>query len=662
MSSSRRRTYFGCGIALMLLLSGSIAAAQDVVQSFAATQTTNPVQAFATLDRDGDRLLELAEFSAHFNAADAARAKRDFLLFDLDRDERLNAIEFRTVPSIVSAERRGAIPDPIEAVVEKFVAVLDAHFVEWQTDKTAKVSVLEFNKQLSLALGMPQELKLQPTGLTSGWTVNRSMARLRLEMLLGVCRFDGQLLRLPNGRVVNEQLFRHINRGGNGPLHRDEFWTRSIPSELSRKAFESGDTNRDSSLAFDEWAKLPGLGWVDPIEDFLKLDQNFDGRVDPAELKAGTPAKQQSLTTNVFPGFDTDRDGVLSLDEYRLTMLALPVVPWPRAGQIRDPAGAARLGFRDFASTDTARNHGLLCWWCFQRLDLNSNAVLETDEFEFRLWQRDELFSLNADGSGWKSLMQLEPRGRIGSPCVSPDGKLIAFDFCPAIGHQFGVMLVGSDGQQPRELCAGERPSWSPDGRFLTCSREGKFQGRWINGLWRVQIDNQSDQLLCPIYHRGGSWSPDGRKIAFQSGVREVSCFDLEGELANVIVPAIDKQGWVESDFAWSPDGTQICFGRGGRDAVSELVIVNSLGAELGFKVRAAFPGASGSSFAWHPQGDRIVFSVLCPERELPQLYELNPQTDEAPKLVLGQDPTRRNKDASWTPDGKQLIVTSGEY
>ncbi len=661
MSLKRGRMNFGCWIAV-LLLSGSLAGAQDAAQSLAATQTANPVETFAKLDRDGDRLLELAEFSAHFDAAHAARAKRDFLLFDRDRDERLSAIEFRTLPSIVSAERRGAISDPMDAVVEKFVAVLDAHYVEWKTNKNSKVSVLAFNRQLSAALGTPHDLKVQMTGQTSSWIVNRSTARLRLEILLGVCRYDGQLLRLPNGRVVIEQLFRHINQGCNGPLKLDEFWTRTIPKELSRETFVSGDTNRDNNLAFDEWAKLPGLGWVDPIEDFLKLDQNFDGRVDPAELKAGTPAKQQSLTTNVFPGFDTDRDGVLSLDEYLLTMLAQPNVAWPRAGAIRDPAGGARLKFTDFASHGMNRDHGLLPWWCFQRLDLNGNSVLEPDEFEFRLWQRDELFSLNADGSGWKSLMQIEPRGRIGSPTVSPDGKLIAFDFCPIFTGQTGVMLVGSDGRQLGDLCVGVHPSWSPDGRFLTCSREGKFQGRWIMGLWRTQADGMTHEFLCPVRDPGGAWSPDGRKIAIKSGIREVSCFDLETGRAEVIVPAIDKEGWVRSDFAWSPDSTRICIARVRPDRVEELVIVNSLGAELGFEVRAAFLSLGSSAFAWHPHGERLVFSALCPERELPQLYEVNPQTDEAPKLVLGQDPTRRNKDACWTPDGKQLIVTSGEY
>jgi hypothetical protein len=44
------------------------------------------------------------------------------------------------------------------------------------------------------------------------------------------------------------------------------------------------------------------------------------------------------------------------------------------------------------------------------------------------------------------------------------------------------------------------------------------------------------------------------------------------------------------------------------------------------------------------------------------QLYEFNPTTDAAPVLMKGQDPKRNNTDACWTPDGKRLIVVSGDY
>jgi len=44
------------------------------------------------------------------------------------------------------------------------------------------------------------------------------------------------------------------------------------------------------------------------------------------------------------------------------------------------------------------------------------------------------------------------------------------------------------------------------------------------------------------------------------------------------------------------------------------------------------------------------------------QLYEFDPDTDDPPRLMTGQDPERNNEDACWTPDGRQLIVVSGDF
>ena len=51
-----------------------------------------------------------------------------------------------------------------------------------------------------------------------------------------------------------------------------------------------------------------------------------------------------------------------------------------------------------------------------------------------------------------------------------------------------------------------------------------------------------------------------------------------------------------------------------------------------------------------------VIFAMTCPERGFVQLYEFNPGTDATPTLVEGQDKTRNNTDACWTPDGKNLL------
>jgi hypothetical protein len=53
---------------------------------------------------------------------------------------------------------------------------------------------------------------------------------------------------------------------------------------------------------------------------------------------------------------------------------------------------------------------------------------------------------------------------------------------------------------------------------------------------------------------------------------------------------------------------------------------------------------------------------MSCPERKVSQLYEFNPDADDPPKLVNGQDESANISGLCWTPDGKRLIVITGNF
>lgn len=79
-------------------------------------------------------------------------------------------------------------------------------------------------------------------------------------------------------------------------------------------------------------------------------------------------------------------------------------------------------------------------------------------------------------------------------------------------------------------------------------------------------------------------------------------------------------------------------------------------------KVRHSGPLRLNADSAWHPCGKRVVFSTLCEARGFMQLYEFDPNNEDAPTLVKGQDEKRNNLTCCWTPDGKRLIITSGDF
>lgn len=114
--------------------------------------------------------------------------------------------------------------------------------------------------------------------------------------------------------------------------------------------------------------------------------------------------------------------------------------------------------------------------------------------------------------------------------------------------------------------------------------------------------------------------------------------------------------------MAWSPNGKRICFKAAKADGTQLVATVNTDGNKSDLTVHHDGKIAVNADFAWHPTEDRVIYAMFCAERGFIQLYEFNPNKVAAPTLVKGQDVGRNNTDACWTPDGKRLIVISGDY
>ncbi len=604
---------------------------------------------FNALDLNKDHRLQLDEYVRH-SPTKADILKRDFKLFDFDRNRKLSLLEFKTTPLVVPLADRGPLPDPLDAYVDHAMTAMDHSFDEWDAHPERKIQAWTFVQLFISTFGSSTTRPSVKEADSNGdGNVSRREARQFLEIQAGVRRYDGTLLRTADGRVCNLAQFRQIDETGNDKIDSDEFQSRTNAGHQFPELLKQGDHDKDGQISFDEWQTLPSRGLISPVNDFRKLDTNLDARVDKAELLKDVPAWKKQMSDCVFPGFDTDSDGFLTLSEYRMTMQANPCVRWQMP--VADLDGDHELTFSEF-KFDTMR-FPLLRWLYFHRLDTNRNGTLTTNEFNFRVKAPDEFFIVNADGTGWRSLFRFETHFACGSPDVSPDGKTLAFDAWsvkPRTSPTIFKMELGTT--KPRKISSGSMPSWSPDGKRFACSQSG------------VRIINADGWNPMGIADNGwgwgAQWSPDGKQIVFTHDAK-INAYDVQAKKVRTI---FQKHGYkkIYWNMAWSPDSRQLCFKGEKADGTAEVATLDTTNAEPTPKVHHSTTLNINADFAWHPDGERIAFAMYCPERKKTQIYEFTPNQDAPPALFPGQDKTRNNNDLCWTPDGEQLIVVSGDF
>jgi hypothetical protein len=182
----------------------------------------------------------------------------------------------------------------------------------------------------------------------------------------------------------------------------------------------------------------------------------------------------------------------------------------------------------------------------------------------------------------------------------SPDGKRIAFD-SNRDGVR-GVYVADEDGQHVRRV-SGEGfaavPSWAPDGQTLAFVRAELDRPEVLN-LWTLRLD--SGEMRRITQHAegqpsGGSWFPDGRRIAYSHENRMV-VRDLQSGAERVFPSPI--KGRPLHTPTVSPDGRRIVFQVQG-DGVWLLDFP-------GGAVRKVLEDPTAEEYTWAPDGKRLAY------------------------------------------------------
>ncbi len=227
----------------------------------------------------------------------------------------------------------------------------------------------------------------------------------------------------------------------------------------------------------------------------------------------------------------------------------------------------------------------------------------------------DDVWTIDADGTDLTRLTHSP--GFEFDPSWSPDGTRIAFR--SERSGESEIWVMHADGSGQHRLARGLSPAWSPDGSRIAYASPGDQpcppgRGPRCSGLSIMNADG-SGQHRVPNTDGGEypSWSPDGKRIAFNSNLTgDHVMYIAQADGSKVVDLSGVGEGW---QVDWSPDGRFILFTshRDHPDNNTDVYVMRPDGSGV-----RRLTHQLATTPAWSPDGKHIVFSA-------PGLFVMNP-------------------------------------
>lgn len=275
-----------------------------------------------------------------------------------------------------------------------------------------------------------------------------------------------------------------------------------------------------------------------------------------------------------------------------------------------------------------------------------------------------EIYVMNNDGTGQARLTNNPAIDYL--PAFSPDGRKIAFVSQLSIGSSAVIKIMNADGTNqvvvtsfalsayPYTYNVFRSLSWSPNGRKIAFDEEEDIFTVNIDGSNRTNLTNHPAMDFAP------AWSPDGSRILFissrGSGYWTTHTLNaIDGSDVRVLQSSSFSD---DSSPDWSPNGDKIVLVVIHEDYFPALYTANADGTNRQIFDGIPFSGAQRNKPKWSPDGTKIVFDKYTFASMDSEIYMKNVNGSGLTQLT---NTNGNNYQPSWQPVSNAISDFDGD-